>query len=101
MRYSFGMVPSTTKFVNYSETPAKYSNVKLKLRKRHRCTKLRVSKLFSSRHSQLHADGFKSTHNIFFPLVCCSPLQPAYAQFGAVRQIRRMGRFWLPKESDM
>ena len=37
----------------------------------------------------------------FFPLVCCSPLQPAYAQLGAVRQIRRMGRFWLPKESDM
>ena len=37
----------------------------------------------------------------FFPLVCCSPLQPAYAQLGAVRQIGRMGRFWLPKESDM
>ena len=41
------------------------------------------------------------TRVIFFPLVCRSPLQPAYAQLGAVRQIGRMGRFWLPKESDM
>ena len=41
------------------------------------------------------------TRVIFFPLVCRPPLQPAYAQLGAVRQIGRMGRFWLPKESDM
>ena len=38
---------------------------------------------------------------IFFSLVCRSPLQPAYAQLGAVQPIRRMGRLWLPKENGV